>query len=62
MSLRACAERSGAKDGGQRGVRRGDRSKGRWAKERQKGKPMDRSGASEVDRHGRSVCGAEPGE
>ena len=51
--------RSGAKDSGQRGVRRGEWSKGRWAKERQKGNPVNRSETSEVNRHERSVCEAE---
>jgi hypothetical protein len=50
----------GAKDGGQRGEseesEKGERSKGRWAKERPKGNPMDRSEASEVYRYERSVC------
>ena len=56
----ACAERVGAKAGGQRGEseesEKGERSKGRWAKERPKGNPMDRSEASEVYRYERSVC------
>ena len=52
----------GAKDGGQRGVRRGGAGKGRGAEGSEKRNPMDRSEASEADRHERSVCEAERGK